>query len=196
MSHRKIWATVVALGVVIGLVASIAPAAQTTRDAVEFLWPIGIVALLLGICLLLILDRWKARRVEPGRENANESGRESVDPLGSREKREAAYSDVLTTTEAYINAHRELATFDEPGFYVPDVEAAESTVNRANQQFVAARQAIEQYGIDPILEAVQDLEDAINRNDCDGAAAIRRDRLVPAVRQDMKAKAAGRPGRK
>ena len=192
MSRKRIWATIVAIGVVIGLAASIGPAAQATRDAAEFLWPVGVVALLIVICLLLLLDRWKAEHVESvsiaGLENADEGGPEPVDLASRRERREAAYSDVLTTSEAYINAHLAGAIFDEPDLnvYVPDLEEANRNIEKANFNFVAARHRIEQYGIDPILEAAQDLEDAINRGDVDKAAEIRRNVLVPAIRKDMK----------
>lgn len=192
MSHKKIWATIVAIGVIISLAASIGPAAQATRDAAEFLWPVGVVALLFVICLSLLWDRWKAGHVEPvsiaSPANSDEGGPEPVDLANRRERREAAYSDVLTTSEAYINAHRAGAVFDEPDInvYVPDLEEANRNIEQANINFVTARHRVEQYGIDPILEAAQDLEDAINRGDVDKAAEIRRDVLVPAIRTDMK----------
>jgi hypothetical protein len=100
-----------------------------------------------------------------------------VDSGNSRERREAAYSAILSTSEAYINAHRGVDALDYPGVYTPDLEAAETAVNHANQQFVAARQALEQHGVKPVLDAARDIEDSINKRDYDKAADIRRDHL-------------------
>jgi hypothetical protein len=176
---RTVIAGVSLVAAIITVLAGVGPAADAVGDAVSALWPIGVVCILAAGCAflgwLLLQCHQKPAWAESDPEGLNLH----------REKRAAAYAAILSTSEAYINAHRGLADFDEPGFYVPDLEAAETAVTQANHQFVAARQTIEQYGIDPILEAVQDLEDAVNRNDCDGAATIRRDRLVPAVRQDM-----------
>jgi hypothetical protein len=175
---RTVVASVSLAAAIVGALAAVGPAANTVRDAVSSLWPIGVASILAASCAV---EGWLLLRCHQ-KPAGTESDPQMLDL--HREKRAAAYSAILSTSEAYINAHRELANFDDPDAYGPDLEAADSAVDHANQQFVAARQAVEQYGIDPILEAVQDLEDAINRGDCNGAAAIRRERLVPAIRQD------------
>lgn len=106
--------------------------------------------------------------------------------LGStREKREAAYDAILSTSEPYINAHREVDALSESNVYPPDLEEAEVARDLANVAYVAARQRVEQYGVKPVLDAALHIEDAVNRGDYDQAATERRDQLVPAVRKDM-----------
>lgn len=190
MSRGQIWGMVGAIALVIGLLASVGPAAQSVRDGFEFLWPAGVVGLLVVFCLLLLLDRWKIKRASPplpaAAHGSNaESGSAPADSASRRERREAAYAAILSTSEAYINAHREVDALAYPGVYTPDLENAEAACNAANQAFVTARQRVEQHGVKPVLDAVINIEDAVNRRDYDQAAEARHTRLVPAVREDM-----------
>jgi hypothetical protein len=175
---------------VVGLLASIGPAAQSVRDGIEFLWPVGVVGILAVLCLLLLWERWTIQTPSPpptpARTPDARGASAPADSGTSREKREAAYDAVLSASEAYINAHRATSDFDDvENVYLPDLHEAENAVDLANQSFVAARQRVEQHGVKPVLDATIDIEDAINNRDYDEAALVRRGRLVPAVRKDM-----------
>jgi hypothetical protein len=112
---------------------------------------------------------------------------EPAESASTREKREAAYDAMLLTSEAYINAHREYASYDdaEPASYVPEIQEAAATAHIADQQFVRARQLVELYGVGPVLEAALAIEAAVNEGNLDHAAATRTARLVPEVRKDQ-----------
>jgi hypothetical protein len=184
-----------ALGVValvIGLLATIGPAAQAVRDGIAFLWPAGIVSILAILCLLQGLLLWRRpapQPVTPSPPPVNGQDVEGSSPPevsgSAREKREAAYDAVLSTSEAYINAHREVDALSDPNIYPPDLEEADAVRHLADLAFVAARQRVEQHGVNPVLDAALRIEDAVNRGDYDQAAKARRDQLVPAVRKDM-----------
>ena len=58
-------------------------------------------------------------------------------------------------------------------------------LEHANQKFVSVRQRLEQYGAKPVLDAALDLEAAVNRRELDLAARLRRNYLVPAVREEL-----------
>jgi hypothetical protein len=181
---------------IIPVLAVIGAAAKTVGDGATFLWPGGVVILLATICVFQSWLLWgrsrrkgespTIRRTRWEEPSPTSGGNLSSDSAHAREKREAAYAALLTTTEPYINAHRGVADFSvDPGVYLPDLEEAEDAVAAANQHFVAARQGVEQYGIQPVLDAALAVEDAVNRSEFDEASRIRRDRLVPAVRNDM-----------
>lgn len=190
MSGKQIGGALATAVLVVTLIATVGPAARAASDAAWFLWPIGVVALLALLCLSLTLLLVQCRRAQSGRGtgSADSTSPSQPETSGERERREVAYQRILATSEAYINAHRAAPAFDESpaNAYLPEIEEAYGEVEQANVNFVAARQLIEQYGIDSILTAVQDLEDAINEGNCDKAATIRRTQLVPAVREDMR----------
>lgn len=52
MSRGQILGALGAVALVVGLLASIGPAAQSVRDGIAFLWPVGIVGILVVLCLL------------------------------------------------------------------------------------------------------------------------------------------------
>jgi hypothetical protein len=112
---------------------------------------------------------------------------EPPESASTREKREAAYDAILLTSEAYVIAHRESASYDDaqPGSYVPEIQEAATRAHVADQQFVRARQLVELYGVGPVLEAALAIEAAANDGNLDAAAAIRTQRLVPQVRKDQ-----------
>jgi hypothetical protein len=120
---RQIWSIAGAATAVIGLLASVGPAAQTIRNAFEFLWPTGIVGLLAVLCLLPLLERSRIRREGPAVTAAAEhEPRTESDPVPAesgnrREMREAAYSAILSTSEAFINAHVGVDALAYPGVY-------------------------------------------------------------------------------
>lgn len=182
---------------IIPVLAAIGAAAKTVRDGATFLWPDGVVILLAAICIFqwwLLWGRTRRKAENPMNRRAHwdepsPASGAKLSSVHAREKREAAYEALLTTTEPYINAHRGFASFpDDPDVYLPDLEEAEGAVAAANQRFVSARQRVEQFGVQPVLDAALEVEDAVNRSEFDEASRIRRDRLVPAVRNDM-----GRP---
>lgn len=192
MRRGQILGAVGVVALVVGLLATIGPAAQAVRDGIAFLWPIGIVSILAVLCLLQGLLLWQRRAPQaappsPAFVNAQDvEGSSPSEVSGSaREKREAAYDAVLSTSEAYINAHREVDALSDPNVYPPDFEEAEAACQLADVAFVAARQRVEQHGVNPVLDAALCIEDAVNRGDYDQAAKVRRDQLVPAVRKDM-----------
>lgn len=189
MSRGQVLGALGAVAVVVGLLASIGPAAQSVRAGIEFLWPVGIVGILVVFCLLLLWERRTIQAPSPSPTPAggpNVGGTQTpVDSGSSREKREAAYNAVLSTSEAYVNAHREVDALSDPNVYPPDLEEADAARRLADAAFVAARQHVEQHGVKPVLDAALRIEDAVNRGDYDQAAEARRDQLVPAVRKDM-----------
>jgi hypothetical protein len=191
MSRGSIVGILSVVVLLVTLFATVGPAARALGDGAAFLWPMGVVAILGVACAEFGLAAWrsKARLAATGsRASLTEIAEQAPSESGTkRERREVAYQRILSTSEAYINAHREASGFDEPGIniYIPELEEANHRVDRANINFVAARQLIEQYGLDPILEAVLAIENAVNEGHYDEAAQIRRDRLVPAVRKDM-----------
>lgn len=187
---RQVWSIVGAAAVVMGLLASVGPAAQAIQNAFVFLWPTGIVGLLATLCLLLLLDRSRASRGNPPvaaaeHEPSVEKVALPVESGNRREMREAAYSAILSTSEAYINAHVGVDALAYPGVYTPELEEAEAVCDAANQAFVSARQKVEQHGVRPVLNAVLAVEDAVNKRAYDEAAERRRNQLVPAIRADM-----------
>jgi hypothetical protein len=78
-----------------------------------------------------------------------------------------------------------LAPLSGPDVYIPDLEEAEATCQLADIAFVAARQSVEQHGVNPVLDASLRIEDAVNRGAYNQAARVRRAELVPAIRKDM-----------
>lgn len=185
-----------ALCAVVALLAALGAAAKATRDGATFLWPTGVVVALGSTCLLLGLLLWRksrppadtspARRTRWDEPSLPAGGYPLAESASVREKREAAYEALLFTSEVSINAHRALGDFpDGPDVYLPELQEAESVVDLANQNFVAARQRVEQHGVQSVLDTALAVEDAINQGDCDKAAKLRRDQLVPAVRDDM-----------
>lgn len=178
------------------LLATLGPAGQAVADAFSFLWPVGVVAALAILCLVLGGLLWRAR---PSREKERRARRARWDEPASRpgsplagsstrrqDERNDAYNAVLSTSEAYINAHRGLEGMaEQPDVYMPELEDAEASVNLANQNFVGARQRVEQHGVKLVLDATLAIEQAVNKGRYDEAAHIRRDQLVPAVRHEM-----------
>lgn len=163
----------------VGLLASVGPAAETVRDAFGFLWPAGVVGILSGICLGESWLLWRSSQVRA------EAAKDDEGSTGVTEQREAAYEAMLSASEPYINAHRGMPEFSDPQeIYLPDLEEAERAVDTANQNFVAARWLIEQHGSRSVLEATLRLEDAVNAGNLDLAARVRREDLVPAIRAD------------
>jgi hypothetical protein len=71
---------------------------------------------------------------------------------------------------------------EEANIYVPELREAEAETANANQQFVSARQQVEQHGSQAVLDVVRAIEAAVNSGDLDGAVRLRHDRLVPAIR--------------
>jgi hypothetical protein len=196
MSRDVASRAVKALCAVVALLAALGAAAKAARDGATFLWPAGVVVVLGVTCLLLAWLLWRksrspadtslVRRTRWDEPSLPAGGHPLADSASVREKREAAYEALLFTSEAYINAHRALGDFpDGPEVYLPELQEAENVVDFANQNFVAARQRVEQHGIQSVLDAALALENAINQGDCDKAARVRRDRLVSAVREDM-----------
>jgi hypothetical protein len=189
MSRGQILGALGAVALVVGLLASIGPAAQAVRDGIAFLWPVGIVGILAIVCVLQSLLPRQRHTAGPSPALGAAQGAEGSSPPevsgSTREKREAAYDAILSTSEPYINAHREINALSEPNVYPPDLEEAEAATHLANVAYVAARQRVEQYGVKPVLDAALNIEDAVNRGDYDQAASARRDQLVPAVRKDM-----------
>ncbi len=179
MAKRVVIRIALVVPPVVGLLASIGPAAQAVRDGIGLLWPAGAVGILSAMCLVESWFLWRSRQPRAGREEGNEAR------LGASEEREAAYEAVLAASEPYINAHRGMPDLSEPqDVYLPELEEAERAVETANQNFVAARQLIEQHGSRPVFEATLRLEDAANAGNLDLAARIRREDLVPAIRAD------------
>jgi len=163
----------------VGLLASVGPATQVVRDAIGVIWPAVLVGILSVICLVESLLLWRLQRPRGEEVDGNEV------PLMETEQRETAYEAVLAAAEPYINAHRGMPDLSEPhDIYLPELEEAERAVDTANQNFVAARQLIEQHGSRSVLEATLRLEDAVNAGDLNLAAQIRRKDLVPAIRAD------------
>lgn len=197
MSRDAASRAVKALCAVVALLAAVGAAAKAVRDGATFLWPGGVVVVLTATCLLLGWLLWRKSRpsgdISPAQRRRwdEPSLPAGGHPLAAesarvREKREAAYEALLLASEAYVNAHRAFGDFpDGPEVYLPDLQEAEGVVDLANQNFVAARQRVEQHGVQAVLDAALAVEDAINKGDCDKAAWVRRDRLVPAVREDM-----------
>jgi hypothetical protein len=191
---RRAFGVLGAAGLLVSLVASIGPAAKAVVDSFEFLWPGGVVALLALICAMLGLLLWRKQSAAQA-DLVGRDGRETVagtreEPVvgtfasgGVREKCEAAYGAILPASEAYINAHRQVLTVDGgDAYFVRQVEAA---MDLANHRFVLVRQQLEQHGAKSVLDATLDLEAAVNRNELDLAARLRRDYLVPVVREEM-----------
>jgi hypothetical protein len=187
---------VAALGTVVlvlTFIATVGPAAGAVSDAASALWPVGIVGLLVAINVVLGIALWRKPRPQSELEEGRRPRAEDSPALqglpesaSSREKREAAYDAILSTSEAYINAHRGMPDLaDAQDVYLPDVEEAEHLVAVANQNFVAARQRVEQHGVEPVLEAVREVETAVNQGAFDRAFQLRRDAMVPAIRSDM-----------
>jgi hypothetical protein len=195
MSRGQIAGLLSVVVLVVTLLAAIGPAAQAVWSCIEFLWPIGVVGWLVALCTLLGLLLWRKSRpsadAPPARrmrwdEPAQLAGVPALaDSASSREKREAAYDAMLSTSEAYINAHRGVDALSDPDVYPPDLEEAEAARHLANVGFVAARQRVEQHGVKPVLDATLAIEEAVNKGDYDKAAEVRRDQLVSAVRKDM-----------
>lgn len=87
-----------------------------------------------------------------------------ADVLADREEQEAAHRAALVAVEPYINAHRTEAAVleEEANIYVPELREAEAETANANQQFVSARQQVEQHGSQAVLDVVRAIEDAVN----------------------------------
>jgi hypothetical protein len=179
---KKVASVVVSVVVpLVGLLASVGPAAETVQNAFGFLWPTGVVGILSVLCLGESWLLWRLRQ-PPAEEATND---ESSD--GTTEQRETAYEAVLSASEQYLNAHRGMPDYSDPQEVdVFELEEAGHVVDAANQRFVAARQLIEQHGSGPVLDATLRLEDAVNARELDRAAEIRRKDLVPAIRADRK----------
>jgi hypothetical protein len=179
---KRVASVLSVLVALVGLLASVGPAAQTVRDAFGFLWPAGVVGILALACLVESWLLWRSR--QPSVEVAEHEA-----PPGATEQREAAYEAVLAASEPYINAHREMPDLSEvppANIYFAGLEEIEGAIDAANQRFVAARLLIEQYGSRPVFDATLRLEDAVNTGQLGRAAEIRRKDLVPAIRADRK----------
>jgi hypothetical protein len=194
MPGKRVGGILSAVALLVALAANVGPAAGTIAGALDFLWPVGVILTLLFACAvlgLLLWAKWNAptdSRELPGDEIGEPSaGNGSVrpfEPNGHRREREAANAVMLTASEAYINARRNEAAVcgDEDPDLLRRLAAA---VKLADRNFVTARQRLEQYGSESVLEATLDVEAAVKRNELELADQLRRDYLVPAVRQEM-----------
>lgn len=164
----------------------------------EFLWPVGALLLTAVACLgagFVLGGHHKGGGGDGPPPAARSQLRdiplkdvsEPPESASTREKREAAYDAVLLTSEAYINANREYASYDdaEATSYIPELQEAAARAQVADQQFVRARQLVELYGVSPVLEATRAIEAAVNAGNLDAAVEVRTERLVPEVRKDQ-----------
>jgi len=150
-----------------------------------------VVVFLTAACGTLALLLWRKQstaEVDPAGGTEPKAATEEpvpgpLAPGGVREKCEAAYGAILPASEAYINAHRQALTGGEGDAYL--VQQVEAAVDLANHRFVSVRQQLEQHGAKSVLDATLDLEAAVNRNQLDLAAQLRREYLVPALREEM-----------
>lgn len=167
---KKVVLALPLIAAIVAILAEVGPAAGTVRDGLSFLWPTGIVCILGLGC---VLEGWLLWRCRP-----------RADVLADRKEQEAAHRAALVAVEPYINAHRTEAAVleEEANIYVPELREAEAETANANQQFVSARQQVEQHGSQAVLDVVRAIEAAVNSGDLDGAVRLRHDRLVPAIR--------------
>lgn len=144
--RRALATSVGAVTLIAGVFAIVDSEAAT--EVAEFLWPVGVTVLVAVACLAggFVLGQRRHNpeglaedvtpsptRRQPPAQRADDV-REPPESASTREKREAAYDAILLTSEAYINANRAYASYDEalPTSYVPEIQEAATTALRIN----------------------------------------------------------------